>query len=270
MKSIGENIAELRKQKGMTQEELAGIIGVSAQSVSKWENSATMPDIMLLPIISDVFGISVDSLFGIDGRKTQAVLFNDVPEEAFDVLLRTMWRAFNEEDNSTMTPEAGAELAKKHISEYPDSQTAIYSDKGGAVYANHEIGVIFRKSDDKLYDLLRSEAANGILTALADKTVLKIMEYQLRNSTTSFTAASAAAKLGTDVAEAQRALDILVGYSFTSCRTVDTGDSKIEIYFVYAGHKMLLVYSVLRLAQRLATYQENYYGFRGVPDTWLC
>lgn len=51
MKTLGERIADLRRERGITQENLAGIIGVSAQAISKWENNATMPDIMLLPII---------------------------------------------------------------------------------------------------------------------------------------------------------------------------------------------------------------------------
>lgn len=64
MNAIGENIAALRKQKGFTKEALASAIGVSAQSVSKWENNTNMPDIMLLPVVTDVFGIHIDALFG--------------------------------------------------------------------------------------------------------------------------------------------------------------------------------------------------------------
>lgn len=64
MNSIGEKISKLCKQKGMTQEDLACIIGVSAQSVSKWENCITMPDTMLLPVIASTFGVSIDELFG--------------------------------------------------------------------------------------------------------------------------------------------------------------------------------------------------------------
>lgn len=65
MKTFGEKIAELRKERGLTQENLSGIIGVSSQAISKWENNATMPDIMLLPIIADTLGVTIDELFGI-------------------------------------------------------------------------------------------------------------------------------------------------------------------------------------------------------------
>ena len=63
MNIIGESITKLRKKHGMTQEQLAQTIGVSAQSVSKWENGTNMPDIMLLPVIADIFGVSVDNLY---------------------------------------------------------------------------------------------------------------------------------------------------------------------------------------------------------------
>lgn len=62
--TIGKNIAELRKNSGMTQEQLAETLGVSSQSVSKWENDVTMPDIMLLPVIAGCFDITVDELYG--------------------------------------------------------------------------------------------------------------------------------------------------------------------------------------------------------------
>ncbi|MGN0352467.1 MAG: helix-turn-helix domain-containing protein [Roseburia sp.] len=61
---ISENIMRLRKQKGMTQDELAAFLGVTKASVSKWENGQSMPDIMLLPEIATYFDVTVDALLG--------------------------------------------------------------------------------------------------------------------------------------------------------------------------------------------------------------
>ena len=61
---IHERIAFFRKQKGMTQIELARALGVSNQAVSKWEAARCCPDIQLLPDIADCFGITVDELLG--------------------------------------------------------------------------------------------------------------------------------------------------------------------------------------------------------------
>ncbi|MBR6514523.1 MAG: helix-turn-helix domain-containing protein [Clostridia bacterium] len=64
--NIGENIKRLRKQRDLTQEELSEILGVSCQSVSRWEKGLCYPDMELIPVISSFFEISVDTLMGID------------------------------------------------------------------------------------------------------------------------------------------------------------------------------------------------------------
>ena len=60
--TIGKRIAHLRKEKGLTQEELASHMGVSPQAVSKWENDQTCPDISALPKLSKLLGVTVDEL----------------------------------------------------------------------------------------------------------------------------------------------------------------------------------------------------------------
>ena len=72
--TLGNKIAELRKEKGMTQEALANALGVSNQAVSKWEANQSCPDIQLLPQIADFFGISVDSLFGREKNQEEKVV----------------------------------------------------------------------------------------------------------------------------------------------------------------------------------------------------
>ncbi len=61
---INEQIAFLRKQKGLTQEELATALGVTNQAVSKWEAAQCCPDIQLLPAIAKLFDVSTDELLG--------------------------------------------------------------------------------------------------------------------------------------------------------------------------------------------------------------
>ena len=61
--NIGNKIRELRKQRGITQEQLAESIGISFQAVSKWENNIALPDITLVPVLSSYFGVSMDEFF---------------------------------------------------------------------------------------------------------------------------------------------------------------------------------------------------------------
>ena len=60
--TLGEKIAENRRARGMTQEEVANLLGVTSQAVSKWENNNSLPDITLLPAIADLFETTIDAL----------------------------------------------------------------------------------------------------------------------------------------------------------------------------------------------------------------
>ena len=62
--SIGKTIKDLRKSRGLTQEELAEKIGVTAQAISKWENEIGMPDLSQIVPLAHVFGVSTDTLLG--------------------------------------------------------------------------------------------------------------------------------------------------------------------------------------------------------------
>lgn len=61
---LGNNIMLLRKENGLTQEQLANALGISYQAVSKWETGNSCPDISTLPLLADLFSVSVDQLIG--------------------------------------------------------------------------------------------------------------------------------------------------------------------------------------------------------------
>ena len=61
--NIGARIKQLRCKVGLTQDQLAERLGISGQAVSKWETAITMPDISLLPMLAEEFGVSIDELF---------------------------------------------------------------------------------------------------------------------------------------------------------------------------------------------------------------
>ena len=62
--TIGKRIAAYRKQMGLTQDQLAEKLGLTAQAVSKWENDLSCPDITILPKLADIFGVTTDTLLG--------------------------------------------------------------------------------------------------------------------------------------------------------------------------------------------------------------
>ncbi|MCI8331386.1 MAG: helix-turn-helix transcriptional regulator [Clostridiales bacterium] len=61
-KSMAEKISELRKARSLTQEQLGKQLGVTGQAISKWENAESMPDIMQLPRLCEIFGVTADAL----------------------------------------------------------------------------------------------------------------------------------------------------------------------------------------------------------------
>jgi len=77
--SLGKQIAQHRKQLGMTQEGLAGKLGVTNQAVSKWETDQSCPDIQLLPKLADLFGVTIDALFGRETEPEQVPIIGDLP-----------------------------------------------------------------------------------------------------------------------------------------------------------------------------------------------
>ena len=75
--NFGQIIMKYRRELGLTQEGLAQKLGVTNQAVSKWESDQSCPDVALLPAIADLFGITIDQLFG---REPKAVACPAQPE----------------------------------------------------------------------------------------------------------------------------------------------------------------------------------------------
>lgn len=74
MLKLGENLKKFRLKRELTQEQLADILGVSAQAVSRWENGTTYPDITLLPTIASYYEITLDELMGMEDFKREEQL----------------------------------------------------------------------------------------------------------------------------------------------------------------------------------------------------
>lgn len=96
---LQQQLSLLRREKGITQEELASSLGVTNQAVSKWESGVCCPDIQLLPALAAYFGVTVDRLLGCEAPKEaeqEATLhkqlhafLNDLPrEEVFGAAYR--------------------------------------------------------------------------------------------------------------------------------------------------------------------------------------
>ena len=77
--NLGHNILALRRQKGVTQEELAAALGVTSAAVSKWENNYTLPDVLMLSALADYFAVTTDELLGRAKSLRFAVIAAETP-----------------------------------------------------------------------------------------------------------------------------------------------------------------------------------------------
>ena len=77
--TLGKRIASFRKENNLTQEQLAEMLNVTPQAVSKWENDIACPDISLLPELAKTFNVSVDEL--LIGKKEEKKVVELIPEE---------------------------------------------------------------------------------------------------------------------------------------------------------------------------------------------
>ena len=74
---IGEIVKNKRKERNLTQEELAGILGISKAAISKWENAECYPDITLLPQLAKTFNVTIDELFDYTKEDTPIQIINE-------------------------------------------------------------------------------------------------------------------------------------------------------------------------------------------------
>src|SRR5574344_1803817 len=108
MSGIAGSIRELRKQCGFTQKNLAEKVGVSIQTVSKWEKGISSRDINLLPAIADALGISINRLINRD-RETVRQDIDESYREVADLIARRIKFA----QSKLWYPESEGERARK-------------------------------------------------------------------------------------------------------------------------------------------------------------
>lgn len=86
--TFGQRFSRLRKNKGLTQEDVATRINITAQAVSKWENDISSPDISILPELADMLCVSLDELLGKDVIKPMEILPDGQRKDINKLILR--------------------------------------------------------------------------------------------------------------------------------------------------------------------------------------
>ena len=119
--TIGKRIATLRREKNLKQDDLAQMLEVSPQAVSKWENDQTCPDISLLPKLAKILGVSVDEL--LSGKQELQPVVTLAPEDQRkdikDMMLRIVVDSADGDKVRVNLPMALVQLAMEMGMEMP-------------------------------------------------------------------------------------------------------------------------------------------------------
>lgn len=167
--NISKNIADLRKKKGITQEQLATALNISPQAVSKWETNISQPDTQTLPLIADYFNVSIDYLF-----YGQDVSCGEIYEKIFQkVSAHPQMSRESYEDAFAVFGYAHHGIShgnlKSQSGEISDEPAHISNENGLSLLSGKGYGAILTRSCFESISKETAEFAGTILPALSEK-----------------------------------------------------------------------------------------------------
>ncbi len=258
MSTIGETIATLRKRQGMTQEALAGIIGVSPQSVSKWEGNVNMPDISLLPVLADIFRCRIDDLFG-----RGDIMRKSAPDKVLDRCCGAVAEelgacSFRDIDRWEDYDRAMAEY-RRGLKEDDHMRSAVMEGHGIAYYREKLGALLLRKPQEGWQELFKQEGLDEVLNLVGDEEFRKALEEICRSRLTFFTLRTLRSRCG--IQEEASLKEKLEKSKLFWVKTIDVDGSQVTTYELTQIGKLSMLLAVLSFAAEYAEYKDNYVGF---------
>ena len=251
---IGKNIAEFRKGKSLTQEQLGEAVGVTGQAVSKWENGG-MPDAYLLPEIASALGVSIDRLFEVEHKKhipTEEELLELIGSYGFDRLqakdgeavfklifemifrlnysafkcddCRSVWDIIDEQECVFQTSQLVLEDGTTYISLVKDMPyICVTKDEPGLIGK-----LLGEKNYCELFGLLSDP--DGLKAAIFTQT-----EYSKDGA--KYTADRLAEKMEIQPEKFRELLPLLVRFRFLAEEQLVVDESEFKIYFILQNNE---------------------------------
>ncbi len=216
--NIGNKIRELRKQRGITQEQLAESVGISFQAVSKWENNIALPDITLAPVLASYFGVSMDELFDFNLKEIECAV-KKITDEAYK----------HRESN----PTKSRRILEEGLKKYPENDILL---------------------NNLLYVLNYSEKPNETIT-IASKLIEKTTQSNVKYDALRFLAYAYKAKGDFECAEA--AIEQIPEIYFTKLTEkayLLSGKAKFE---AAEKQKWISFENLLQMMWKIAEYYEE-------------
>ena len=253
---LGQRIRELRIKKGITQEKLGQMVGMTAQGISKWERGAS-PDAELLPKIADVLGVTIDSLFdcsreeSIESTVTKELSMME-PDDAFKRAFGLCWSI---EMGLTGKNSIKDRFSYKMIESLDD-------EYGNEFYSRliYDSGIVTaRLSKDMRYFFLMPEPENGagdylgdarelagIFRILGNENNLRILEYLYGRKNTHASLKLIVDKTGINEKTTLECMNELCSIGLTKCFEVETDKEIIKTYTYENAHVILPLLIIAR------------------------
>ena len=283
---LNNKLKELRMARGWTQAEMGECLEVNPKVISKWENGESMPQSELLPAIADAFDLTIDQLFGRDGKQPvdhKAVVRKygfahgeDLP--AVQDVVSYAILGMQEHRNLAMgcyAPEVLAEISEElcGLIEENDPRPQCFeagTEDFACHYCREGLGIttlVHCEADAQTAIFTEGYGAmRALFRVLALEGAERVLEYLLAaKDNLSFTFAHLMAETKTDAHTAKEALGLLDALRSTTCeqilsrRAAVIGGREVDVYTYYPGCVTNMLRNVL-LAAHLLTVEKG--GFR--------
>ena len=259
--TLGRKIKEFRIKRGITQEELGNLVGVTTQAVSKWERGGT-PDAELLPNIARALSVSIDALFDMEQEKGSRLedmiieeLYSKEDKEAFErAVSLCIAIEFGLIKMNSLRNKAAADMMDS-VDDENDHE--YYS----TLLTNHGL-VRVRLSQNGRYFFLMPEPEMGYRSflenieglsktfrLLGDKDTLKILFFMYQRMNKKSSSELIAEGVGVSVEKVEKLMEQLEEFNIVECSEVETVSGDLK---AYAMHKEATILPLLTFARELA------------------
>jgi transcriptional regulator with XRE-family HTH domain len=268
MEAIGSVICRLRKEKGITQEELGKNVGVSTQAVSKWECGG-VPDTELIPLIADYFKVSIDTLFGrniMNYFEADAAIAQKIAafplEERFKELFKLAYVLVNAASDNCEDIIPLAQIDRKY--QDADLYSQLLTDGGFTLmHINNSLPYFFvmPEVEGRSDYLLKGSDFPSLFRLLADEDSFRSLILLYRRESRAFTAKLLVKTLHMAEEKAEEVLSGLKAYSLVEASEIELDDVVQTVYYFRPNPSFV---AFLIFAREMIKKPENFTLFTGM------
>ncbi len=237
---VGQQIKKFRVAKGITQEQLGELVGVTTQAVSKWERGGT-PDIELLPTLSQVLSVSIDALFGVEEESLSLTVARRInkmsDDEAYRFAFNICWAIQNAMMHDVLMPE---NLTNDYIDRmtYDDRKcvylSKIMKDQGMCISRlSHDMNSFFMMKEPKsgLKNCIADvETLSKVFEAFANKDVLRIIFYMYSRLNTPIATSLISKNTGLSESKVDECMEIICDTNLAKKSVIETATGEMYSY----------------------------------------